>query len=124
MRRSKGTLMRVSAVRVPRHRERCDSAIHSRGLTLDDCIRYDYTDRATLCHPFTTPTQPRYEDHANQNRSFAFFLFFQNRPSPFCPYLCYRFNHHRHAFSLFFFLVDHRFYEKFYSFISLSPLPL
>lgn len=43
--------------------------------------------------PFTTPTQPRYEDHANQNRSFAFFLFFQNRPSPFCPYLCYRFNH-------------------------------
>lgn len=91
--RSKGTLMRVSAVRVPRHRERCDSAIYSRGLTLDDCIRYDYTDRATLCHPFTTPTQPRYEDHANQNRSFAFFLFFQNRPSPFCPYLCYRFNH-------------------------------
>lgn len=38
-------------------------------------MRYDYADRATLCHPFTTPTTLRRPRQPN----FAFFLFFQNR---------------------------------------------
>lgn len=34
---------------------RCDSTTRSRGLTLDDCTRYDYAARATLCHPVVLP---------------------------------------------------------------------
>lgn len=46
-------------ISIPDNQERCDSTIRSRGLTLDDCMRDDYAARATLCHPFGTPTRSR-----------------------------------------------------------------
>lgn len=76
-----------ASISIPDNQERCDSTIRSRGLTLDDCMRDDYAARATLCHPFGTPTRsrPRHKDHVKQADRLPVlrvFPFLQKRESP------------------------------------------